>query len=107
MDIAVIVSILKPIIASALSGMGAGFIISMKKLVKEDRPERFNLAKLFSTGAVGMLLGVLAYAQGYDLTMANYDSYLAANALAVMMAQSVWEFGVRIYDRWKSGKAIL
>lgn len=85
-----ILGFLKPVLASVLSGVGAGFITSMKKRVKVDRPERLDVVKLGRTAVTAVIIGLIAAYNGVELTSANYDSYLAANAGLVMLAESLY-----------------
>lgn len=86
---ALIIGFLEPLAVSVASGMGAGLITSLKKTVKTDRPEKIDIVKLSRTGGTAAIVGIIAYFQGYEITSANYDSYVAANAAVVMIVESL------------------
>lgn len=89
MILAMLTAFIKPVAVSVISGMGAGLVTSLKKTVKPDRPEKIDVIKLSRTGGTAAIIGIIAYFQGYEITSANYDSYVAANAAIVMLVESL------------------
>ena len=96
----VAIGLLKPVLISVVSGVGLGAVNAFKKMARKENTEKFDKAKLRDTAVVSLVVGVVAYAQGYTLTGDNYEAYVAANAGVIALAQSSFQ----AVGRWIKGR---
>lgn len=99
MTLAILTTFLKPVIVSVMSGIGAGLITSLKKTVKPDRPERIDPVKLARTGGAGLVVGLIAYSQGFEITADNYEVYATSNAFVVTAIESLFVYVKRRFAK--------
>ncbi len=75
--------------------LGLSVIIYLKKMTKEGG-ELYDLKKLSRTLVIGLILGIVSYQQGFDLNQTNWETYTAANAGIITIADQVlagaWRF---------------
>ena len=75
--------------------LGLSLIIYFKKMTKEDG-EAYDYKKLIRTLTIGLILGIVSYQGGFDLTEANWETYTTANAGVIVIADQVlagiWRF---------------
>lgn len=81
----ILISIIMALLISLATFMG-----------KVQKGEKFDFAKLLRTALIGLALGAVAAFSGAQITMENWEMYMAANAGAVAVADQGVKAALRL-----------
>lgn len=93
MDAESLMILAKAVMSSIITGAGIGFWAFWSK---SQKGETFDVKCMAETVGVSAVLGVLAYFQGFEMTVDNWQTYAATNAGVVHVVDK----GLAIARNW-------
>ncbi len=79
---------------SILTALGIALTMyaSKSKLIDPNQGQAFEGRKMVRTLVVGVIIGIVAYFQGFEITEANFEMYSTTNALVIVGADLATKF---------------